>query len=68
MAGGYEFAIQFFEGSNVNEEIINGQATEGRAGSMVKCGETLWRPQEEGACIIPVKLHMVLWKLLNTCG
>ena len=28
MTGGYEFAIQFFEGSNVNEEIMGRQQKE----------------------------------------
>ena len=48
--------LNFFEGSD--EEIINGQATEGKEGSMVKCRETLWSPQGEGACENSVRLSM----------
>ena len=48
--------LKFIEGSD--EEIINGQATEGRAGSMVKCWETPWRQQGEGACNNLVRLSM----------
>ena len=61
--------FNFFEGSNVNEEIINGQAREGIPGSMGKMwgnaaefsrGRGLWKPRET--------FHMVLWKPLYTCG